>query len=313
MNINKKVAKEYIQEDLDSRSGAVSYDAIERNASNIEYTTSDIKFLVRGSETSLTNTILNKRPGKCPVCDPEMLPVTSMSESFQQSPFKNSPQFCMPISDTHTKIKCEECGGTGDVFCNFCGGSGFEECGYCSGNGYQEMQEPGEAWGGELSSANCQVCGGSGKVEYRKSCGSCDGTGSESCFDCNGDGRNPCQHCDETGYRHEYEAETSRIHRVIHGYGLPKAWSDVHREVAEALKLPHQKVTTDANSYELFTEKVSASFFSFKYGDNIHNVVTIITNNCPKVFWHPKNRHPETTYRRKLVDVKSRISVWLRD
>lgn len=308
MNIDKSEAKEHIRKELESKNDAVSYDAIERNASNIEFTTSNIEFSVRGTRTSPRTTILNKELHLCPFCndDPDR-PVTSMSESFQRSPFKSSPEFYVPIPDTHTKVECEKCGGVGDVACSQCNGTGLEECFDCSGKGYQEIQEPCDTCGDESSSTNCQICGGSGQIEYRESCSRCDGTGSEACFECNGDGREPCLNCEETGFRHEYEAEVSRINRVIRENGLPEVWSDAHKRVAANLKLPHQEFTADSNSYQLSSKNVKALFFSFNYGDNRHHAVIAKNNSDYTVYWHPSNGYPETSYRRKLADIKSRL------
>lgn len=107
------------------------------------------------------------------------------------------------------KVKCEDCGGTGECKgcngtgdCLNCGGTG--DCPECEGTSYcSNCDGSGECPNCEGSGksgwfSTCEVCGGDGyciECAGYGTCEECDGTG--DCFNCGGNGN--CEECQGSG------------------------------------------------------------------------------------------------------------------
>jgi DnaJ-class molecular chaperone len=297
-------ARERVQTELDETNGAVSGGAIQRNATVIDSQTGSIQFTVTGKERRLSPTTRTLPPRKCTVCSGS--PPETMAQSFKKSPFSRSFTYYVPDVDTHTRVVCSSCRGSGHVDCTDCGGTGAQDCGDCYGTGYRDVEERCEACG-ESEDSNCQVCGGTGTVEYRETCGGCDGTGRDVCSLCNGSGQIKCYHCDGSGDEHEYKAIEGEISRQFIPSGLPDSWSENHRKIANILNLACSEFTDHGRTYKIQTQEVKTCYLTYKYGDDTHRVMVTNSTHGLEVVWDPETSYPETSWRRKIGDLKSRL------
>ena len=290
--------------ELDETNGAVSGGALQRNATVVDSHPGSIQFTVTGKERGRRPTTRTLPPRRCTVCSGT--PPETMGQSFKKSPFRGSDTYYVPDIDTHTRVVCSNCRGSGHMDCTRCSGTGVQECGDCSGTGYREVEEECEACG-ESENNNCQVCGGTGTVSYRETCSGCGGSGREDCSKCSGSGLLTCEYCDGTGDEHEYEALESDISRQFIPSGLPDSWSANNRKIGSVLDLACSEFIEDGREYEIQTKEVEACYLTYEYGDDTHRVMVANSTLNPEVVWDPETSYPETSWRRKIGDLKSRL------
>lgn len=305
MELDMEEVREQVKSDLNEKRKAVSGGAVQRNAEIIEKNLGSIQFIVIGEETDLGTTTQTWSPSDCVVCNGA--PSKTIAESFLRAPFKSSEKYFVPCIETHTKIRCTNCVGSGNVQCDDCEGKGTSECRDCWGDGYEERRERCEVCNGESNSDDCQACGGSGTIEYRETCRNCDGTGRVPCSICGGDGITTCLSCNGTGNEHEYKAEMSRIDREFNPRGLPSSWSEDYRKIGKDLNLPISEFTEEHQKFEYRTEEAETYYITYEYRDDIHRVMVTKSNQSTSVVWDPETSYPETSWRRKIGDLKSRF------
>jgi hypothetical protein len=298
-----------IKSDLDTRSGAVSGDAFERHGT-IESTTPGVLGFGIGVTVEETNPGVSLiAPSNCPICSNQR--IESLFEYVKNRPFSSLGTHTIPATDTHDETPCNGCRKTGEIFCRKCSGNGQVVCSECDGSGSQRIRRDCENCGGEEPYLReCVRCDETGKVWDTEPCSECQGQRKLTCPSCTGDGKVVCKNCDGSGFRHRYEVTEFSLNRDIQANTLPDSWTDDHHSVGKKLPWETDQLIFDtANSNEIYiqTDTLNTVYITVEYGEDSYNAAIVEWLEDNRVIWDPKIEFPQTSIRRKLGDIKSRL------
>ncbi|WP_136591380.1 hypothetical protein [Salinigranum halophilum] len=308
--------------------GTVSRGAFERNGEVLEFVgeTLDVQgsiWIHREGIESVT-----KPPDLCGVCSPpedvEGFEIASRGVSDPEAdwylrthgiPYDDT-SFLYPIEKSHRVIECSNCAGKGTIECHACGGDGEDVCRGCDGTGREEEQRACEVCSGEAN-PECTQCGGNGHVYIVEDCWSCNGTGTERCATCRGSGHDVCGDCLKSGVNHRYDGHRRQLSVEWTVVGLPQFWeeessgsfSEILMELDWGTGVLEAKWEHDA-LVEVEMKSVEVGVLKLRYGDTEYFGMQMNCAGHEGFVFHPETGSIETSLRRKLGDVRRRLSPW---
>lgn len=309
MNLSLSEAEEYVQDALDETYNSVSGGALSRNGEMSEQTHGVLSFLVSVILQSTTTSNHVTSPADCSICSSTQ--PKPFIDRVLDAPFTSRGTYAIPISSSHEEVPCSACQKTGELLCSNCNGNGRARCERCQGEGSEETVIKCECTKDESQpDAECPNCGGRGKVWVEEVCRTCDGAGHIACGNCNESGLISCDHCLGEGFRHQYQTRDHNVQRFVDLSDVPDSWDTNYRKIGAELTWTNEELVTGKTTKQeiaVQTKPREAIFFTVKYGEEQYNVAIVDGPPKREVVWDPSTSYPETSFRRKLGDLKSRI------
>jgi len=293
---------------LDSTSQAISSDAFRRQGKIITVEEKRLRFNINIKTIDTERRHIGTPASECQICN------GTYPEKFEdivlQAPFDMTNSYARLQEATHGKSLCMNCESTGKVMCNNCRGNNNLACPECDSTGrIIRAEDCPSCDGSSLSGSECPDCQNDDTATIIE-CPNCNGKGNLVCTDCDGEGDVNCSECMGAGNLHTYYKLEYKVKRDVKVDELPAFWEGSAVEIATQIDWDRedlQVLTSSSRAVEIETVDHRVGFVSLEYLGDRYNAVLFLDESNLDGIWDPETGHPETSVRRKLTDLKSRI------
>lgn len=294
---------------LDSTSQSISSGAFQRHGKIVAAEKNDIAFNIHIKTLDTERSYLSAPASECLICN-KTIP-TRFEDIVLQAPFDMKNSYSRLQEATHRKSHCTNCESTGQVMCNTCHGNRNLICPECDSGGKIASAEDYPSCGESSSSSSESLdCQDDGHTTTVVECTNCNGKGELVCTDCSGTGDIDCPECMGAGNLHTYYKLDYKIKRDVTIDKLPTFWGGSEIEIATQFdwdKEDLQVLSSSSRAVEIETVEHCVGFVSLEYLGERYNAALFLDKDDFDGMWDPATGHPETSVRRKLTDLRSRM------